>query len=126
MDSSPKVIVITGASAGIGAALAELVGQRGGAPVLAARREPELRAVAARCGEHALPLVADVTQRAEVERLRDEALARFGHIDVWVNNAGRGITRHVSQLTDEDFDEIMRVNVKIGRASCRERVSSPV
>ena len=112
MDSSPKVIVITGASAGIGAALAELVGQRGGAPVLAARREPELRTVAARCGEHALPLVANVAQRDDAERLRDAALQRFGRIDVWVNNAGRGITRPVSQLTDEDFDEIMRVNVK--------------
>jgi len=40
------------------------------------------------------------------------ALAKFGHIDVWVNNAGRGISRLVSELTDEDIDEMMLVNVK--------------
>jgi NAD(P)-dependent dehydrogenase (short-subunit alcohol dehydrogenase family) len=42
----------------------------------------------------------------------DAAIERFGQIDVWVNNAGRGITRPVSDLTDEEFDEMMRVNVK--------------
>ncbi len=42
----------------------------------------------------------------------DAALARFGRIDVWVNNAGRGITRPVSELTDDDLDEMMLVNVK--------------
>ena len=45
-------------------------------------------------------------------RSRDAALARFGRIDAWVNNAGRGITRPVAELTDEDFDEMMLVNVK--------------
>lgn len=107
-----KVVVITGASAGIGAALAELVGRKGGRPVLAARREPELRQVAARSGPEALPVVADVTRREDVQRVLDTALARFGQVDVWVNNAGRGITRLVSELTDEDIDEMMRVNVK--------------
>jgi NAD(P)-dependent dehydrogenase (short-subunit alcohol dehydrogenase family) len=107
-----KVVVITGASAGIGAALAELAGQKGWKVVLAARREPELRQVAARVGSEALPVTADVSRREDVQRLMDAALARFGQVDVWVNNAGRGISKLVSQLTDEDFDEMMRVNVK--------------
>jgi NAD(P)-dependent dehydrogenase (short-subunit alcohol dehydrogenase family) len=107
-----KVVVITGASAGIGAALAELIGRKGGRPVLTARREPELRQVAARSGPEALPVVADVTRREDVQRVLDAALGRFGRVDVWVNNAGRGITRLVSELTDEDLDEMMRVNVK--------------
>jgi NADP-dependent 3-hydroxy acid dehydrogenase YdfG len=107
-----KVIVITGASSGIGAALAVLVGQRGAIPVLVARRERELSEVAARCGSQALPIVADVAVRDDVERVVAQTLARKGRIDVWVNNAGRGITRFVSELTDEDFDEMMRVNVK--------------
>jgi short-subunit dehydrogenase len=47
-----------------------------------------------------------------VEHLRDEALRVFEHVDVWVNNAGRGISRSVLDLTDEDFDTIMTVNVK--------------
>lgn len=107
-----KVVVITGASSGIGAALAEKVGAAGGTPVLVARREKELREVAARCGVEALVVAADVTRRAEVAGVLDQAIARFGRIDVWVNNAGRGITKAVSQLTDDDFDEMMRVNVK--------------
>jgi NADP-dependent 3-hydroxy acid dehydrogenase YdfG len=107
-----QVIVVTGASGGIGAELARLVGQRGARPVLAARRERELEAAAAAAGPEALAVVADVTRRDHVQRILDAALARFGQVDVWVNNAGRGITRPVTALTDEDFDEMMLVNVK--------------
>jgi NAD(P)-dependent dehydrogenase (short-subunit alcohol dehydrogenase family) len=80
--------------------------------VLAARRERELGEVVKQSGSQVLPVVADVTRREEVERILETALSRFGHIDVWVNNAGRGITRPVAELSDEDFDEMMRVNVK--------------
>ncbi len=107
-----KVVVITGASSGIGAALAQMLGARGDAVVLVARREPALRAVAARCGDRALVAAADVTRREDVRRVVREALARFGRVDVWVNNAGQGISRQPSQLTDEDLDEMVRVNVK--------------
>src|SRR5215471_2803238 len=107
-----KVVAITGASSGIGAALAELLAKQGASVALIARREDLLRAVAARCGERALPIVADVTNRAEVKRAVNETLRRFGRLDVWVNNAGRGITRPPSELTDEDVDDMMRVNVK--------------
>ena len=108
-----KVIVITGASAGIGRALAELAAQRNARGiVLAARREGELAAVAAQLGDRALAVPTDVTRRADNEQLRDRALARFGHIDVWVANAGRGITRAVSELSDTDLDEMIAINVK--------------
>lgn len=107
-----RVIFITGASAGIGAALADLVARRGAHPVLVARREPELRAVAARSGPDALALVADVTRRADFVRAFETAVAHFGKVDALVNNAGRGITRLVSELEDDDFDEMMLVNVK--------------
>ena len=107
-----RVVVITGASGGIGAVLAERVAQQGGSPVLAARREAQLNEVAERCGDSALVVVTDVTRRADVERVLDAALQRFGHVDVWVNNAGRGITQLVSQLTDDEFDDMIRVNVK--------------
>jgi NADP-dependent 3-hydroxy acid dehydrogenase YdfG len=107
-----RVVVITGASAGIGAALAELVAMRGGRPVLVARGADRLKQVAARCGAGALPVVADVTRRVDVQRILAESVARHDHVDVWVNNAGRGITRPVSELTDEDLDEMMSVNVK--------------
>jgi NADP-dependent 3-hydroxy acid dehydrogenase YdfG len=108
-----KVIVITGASSGIGAALAEVIAGRGAKGlVLAARRHDELTAVAARLGDSALAVVTDVTRRGDVEALRDRALERFGQIDAWVGNAGRGITRSVTQLTDADLDDMMTINVK--------------
>jgi NADP-dependent 3-hydroxy acid dehydrogenase YdfG len=107
-----KVVVITGGSAGIGAALGELVARRGARVVLAARRAPALSAVARRCEGRAIPIVADVTVRADVRRAVSEVLERLGHIDVWVNNAGQGITRAPTELTDEDIDEMIRVNVK--------------
>src|SRR6266850_4925692 len=95
-----KVVVITGASGGIGAETARLIAQRGGRAVLAARREPQLLEVAATCGPDAVAVVADVTRREEVQGILAQALSRFGHVDVWINNAGRGITRSVAELTD--------------------------
>ncbi len=106
-----KVIVLTGASGGIGAALALQLGRQGHRLVLAARRENPLKEVAGQIGE-AMAVTADVTRRADVERVRDRALDAFGHVDVWVNNAGRGITRKVLDLTDDEFDQMMAVNVK--------------
>ena len=107
---SHQVIVITGASAGIGAALAQQAAAEGARVVLAARRERELGEVAKRCG--GLPVVADLTVKADADRLAKTALEKHGQIDVWVNNAGRGITRLVSQLTSDDVDQMVSANVK--------------
>jgi NAD(P)-dependent dehydrogenase (short-subunit alcohol dehydrogenase family) len=106
-----KVIVITGASAGIGAALATQLSAAGARVALVARTEPALLAVAAQCAG-SLPIVGDVTRRADHARVVEAALAHFGHVDVWVNNAGRGITKKPSELTDDDLDEMFTVNVK--------------
>ena len=106
------VVVITGASSGIGEALAVHLAQNGAAVALVARRAELLQAVCERCGPHALAVVADMTRRPDAERAAAEAIARFGHLDVWINNVGRGITRPPTELTDEDIDEMMRVNVK--------------
>jgi NADP-dependent 3-hydroxy acid dehydrogenase YdfG len=110
--SQSKTIVVTGASGGIGAALAIRLGADGHRVALAARREAELNEVAKRVGSNSLVVPTDVTRRADVQRLRDRALEAFGHVDVWVNNAGLGITRPVLELSDEDFDSIMAANVK--------------
>ena len=107
-----KVIVITGASAGIGAETAKLLGAEGHKIVLAARREIELKDVAAKSGEDALTVACDVTKRDEVDALKDAALNHFGHVDVWINNAGRGIEKRVLELSDDDVDQIIAVNVK--------------
>ena len=109
---SEKIVVITGASSGIGAALGVHLAARQDCPVLVARRADALEAVAAQCAGRTKSIAADMTDRAAVRRVVEQTLAAFGRIDVWVNNVGRGITRMPSELTDEDVDEVMRVNVK--------------
>jgi NAD(P)-dependent dehydrogenase (short-subunit alcohol dehydrogenase family) len=108
-----KVIVITGASMGIGAALAIEVAKRGAkGVVLASRREADLAKVAAQVGPAAFAVQTDVTLRGDLERLRDKTLERFGQLDVLVNNAGRGITRLVADVTDDDIDDMISTNLK--------------
>jgi NADP-dependent 3-hydroxy acid dehydrogenase YdfG len=108
-----KVIVITGASEGIGAVTAEHLAGRGAKVVLAARRPEKLAEVVTRIGgERALAVTTDVTRRADNERLRDQAIERFGRLDVWIANAGRGISRPVAELTDDDVDEMVTINLK--------------
>lgn len=104
-----KIVVITGASSGIGEALAKTCAARGAKLVLAARREAELARVGKPLG--ATIVVADVTKRDDNDRIRDAAV-KLGGLDVWVANAGRGISRTVSQLTEDDVDEMIAVNVK--------------
>ena len=107
-----RVVVITGASAGIGEQIAVELGRRGDALVLAARNVEALERVAAAIGPRTHVVRADVTRRLDVERIRDDAIRAFGHVDVWINNAGKGIVRSVLDLTDEDVDEMMAVNLK--------------
>ena len=107
-----KVIVITGASRGIGAATARLLAARGHSLALAARGRERLDQVVGDCGEMAIGVVTDVTDRAQVKALVAKSIDRFGPVDVWINNAGQGITREPSQLTDDDVDTMVQVNIK--------------
>jgi short-subunit dehydrogenase len=110
-----KTVVITGASGGIGAALAGVLASDHHNLALVGRREKELNAVgsdAQKRGARVACIVADVTRRSDVESIARETIERFGGFDVWVNNAGRGITRNVLDLSDADLDEMYAVNVK--------------
>lgn len=110
-NGQERVVVVTGASAGIGAALSALLAAQGHSVALLARRRDVLNEIAAKCGARAQAVVVDMTRRDEVARAAANVVARFDHIDVWVNNAGVGITRMPSQLTDEDVETMMRANV---------------
>lgn len=107
-----RIVVITGASGGIGATVARHLAGQGELVVLVARRQAALEAVARDCGSSALVVPADATHREDLRRVVRESLARFGRIDVWINNVGQGITRMPSELTDDDVDAMMLVNVK--------------
>jgi len=108
-----KVVVVTGASSGIGAALGKLLASKGAKVVLAARNVEGLNAVAAQCNpDNVLVHRCDVTKREDHEALLQAAITRFGRVTCWVNNAGLGISRNVLDLSDEDVDTILAVNLK--------------
>ena len=91
-----QVVVITGASSGIGRETAVMLGQRGASVVLAARNEAALREVAKeikRLGGVAEVAVTDVAEWPQVEHLAQAAVDWFGRIDTWVNNAAVSTTR---------------------------------
>lgn len=111
-----KVVLITGASEGIGAATAVAFAREGARLVLAARSLPRLEAVAAQCREanrevDLLCQSTDVGQRIEVDALVAAALQRFGQLDVVVANAGMTMWSRLDALTDLDvLERLMRVN----------------
>lgn len=108
-----QVIVITGASSGIGLATARMAAARGARIVLAARNGEalaEIRAEIERQGGEALDVVTDVSDRAQVEALARAAIARYGRIDTWVNDAGLSIIGRLEQVEDSDHRRLFDVN----------------
>lgn len=114
MSLTGKVVVVTGGSSGIGAALGKKLVSQGAKVVLAARNLEALNAVADSCEnrENVFVQQCDVTRRADHEVLLAAALERFGTISCWVNNAGVGISRSVMELTDDDVDSMITLNTK--------------
>jgi NADP-dependent 3-hydroxy acid dehydrogenase YdfG len=110
MDIRDSVIVITGASAGIGAATARAASRAGARLVLAARREDRIADLADELGD-AIAVRCDVTDQAQVDALVEAALRRFGRIDVLVNNAGQGLQATIEQLDLDDFRAVLDLNL---------------
>ncbi|MFR9728907.1 SDR family oxidoreductase [Saccharopolyspora sp. MS10] len=110
-----KIVAITGASSGIGAATALELAGRGAAVVLGARRTDRLDALAARireAGGRAEVLAVDVTRRADLEALVALAVDRFGQLDVLVGNAGVARTAPVASLDVDDWELMIDVNLR--------------
>lgn len=113
MDYSGRVVIVTGASSGIGRQLALDFAERGSRLVISARRGDLLRNVAELCrgeGVEVEMMVGDLAERAFAESMVARALERFGRLDVLVNNAGVPKHKHFYDVTPEDIDYTMRVN----------------
>src|SRR4051812_6146590 len=110
MDIRDSVVVITGASSGIGAATARAASAAGARVVLAARREDRVRALAEELGD-AVAVRCDVTDRVQVDALVRAALDAFGRIDVLVNNAGQGLQATVEQIGLDDLRAVLELNL---------------
>jgi NADP-dependent 3-hydroxy acid dehydrogenase YdfG len=110
-----KIVVITGASSGLGEATARMLCAQGATVVLGARRAERIAALAdelVRGGGRALALQTDVTRSAEVQRLVDAAVEKYGRIDVMINNAGLMPSSPLERLKIADWDQMIDVNIK--------------
>ncbi|HEV2072657.1 MAG TPA: SDR family oxidoreductase, partial [Thermomicrobiales bacterium] len=108
------VVVVTGASSGIGRATAHEFANKGSSLVLAARSESELQEVVAECeqrGAKAVAVPTDVTDEAAVLALSQRAIDAFGRIDVWVNNAAVSFFGKLHEVPMEDFRRVFETNV---------------
>lgn len=121
-----KVAIVTGASRGIGRAIAERYAAEGARVVVnyAAREDAAREVVAAieAAGGQAIAVAADVSQKADVDRLVAATLDQWGRIDILVNNAGVHIAKGVLETTEDDWDRTMAVNLK-GPYLCSKAVA---
>lgn len=104
-----KVVIVTGGGTGIGAAVARQLASAGDRVVICGRRETPLRAVAEGTGAHVV--VSDVSEQAGVAKVVDETLATFGRLDGLVINHGIIHVGRVDEVTPEEWDETLRVNL---------------
>jgi NADP-dependent 3-hydroxy acid dehydrogenase YdfG len=110
-----KVVIITGASSGLGEATAKRLAASGAKLMLAARREDRLKelvAVITKSGGTATYRVTDVVNRAQVQTLAKETLTTYGRIDVLINNAGLMPLSPLKQVKVEEWDQMIDVNIK--------------
>ncbi len=107
-----KVCIVTGSANGIGLSIAERFLSEGAIVLIADLNADQAEIEAARLGEKAFARYVDVTSSESVKYLIDQAVERFGKIDVLVNNAGLGVAANVVDTTEEDFDRVISVNLK--------------
>jgi NAD(P)-dependent dehydrogenase (short-subunit alcohol dehydrogenase family) len=110
-----KVAMVTGASSGIGAAIARGLATEGATVALVARRADRLDQVAAAIGATggaAIPIPADVTVEAEIERVFGALVERGGQLDILVNNAGTAIRGPIDELPIEDWERVIAINLR--------------
>jgi short-subunit dehydrogenase len=113
MDYHRKVVIVTGASSGIGYEAAKAFAQRGAIVVAVARREALLQKLIDECrgaSPESYYVAGDLGERAVAERLIDEAVQRHGRLDILVNNAAISKHKHTYHTTAEEADLVMRVN----------------
>jgi len=113
MDFRAKVAVVTGASSGIGKVTAVTLAQAGATVVATARRENLLQDVSAACREYSSDschMAGDLGDKAFAERLVEETVARFGRIDILVNNAAVPMHRPLYEISAADAEDVMRIN----------------
>ena len=111
VNSDGQVVIITGASSGIGTALAQAFSQRGSKVTLVARRLHRLREVARGCSGEVLIVAADLVTESDRRSAISRALDRWGRIDILFNNAGLGMYGDFLTTTKSDWRQLFEINL---------------
>lgn len=125
-DLTGKVALITGGSKGLGKAMARGMAEAGANVIISSRHENELqsslREILNGTKSEGHYIVADMSKRLEVKRLAEESLAKMSKVDILVNNVGIGMPQGIDQITDEEWDQTIEVNLNSTMALTRELV----
>ncbi len=123
-DLTGKTALITGASGGIGAEIAKSLHAQGAHVVLHGTRREKLELLASELGERASIVTANLSDRAAVATLFDEATAATGEVNILVNNAGITRDNLAMRMKDEDWDDVLEVNMTATMTLCRSALRS--
>ncbi|MDQ1718645.1 MAG: hypothetical protein QOE89_2598 [Pseudonocardiales bacterium] len=121
-DLTGRTAVVTGATRGLGRAFAVALAEAGADIVIVGRdaeAAAEVEAQLSELGRQSLIVLADLTSRSEIENVRDRALERFGSVEVLINNAGTCVHRPALEVTDEQWRQVMDINVDAVWMSCQ-------
>ena len=110
-DLSGKTALVTGATGGIGAAIARILHKAGAQVAISGRQADKLAALAAELGERAHIIPCDLADKVAVGKLIDEAVAKLGRVDILVNNAGMTKDNLFAVMKDEQWDDVIAVNL---------------
>lgn len=123
-----KIAIITGGNSGVGAATAELFAKEGAKVIISARRQAQLEEVAAKIeaqGGEVMPIVSDISKAEDAKALVEAVMAKYGRIDVLINNAGvldSGL-KAIDKFTDDDMNRVIDINTKGTMCMLREVTS---
>jgi short-subunit dehydrogenase len=106
-----QVVIVTGASSGIGAALVKVFSKKGAHVVLVARRRNRLEEVSQECAGESLIVIADLTKEADRKSVIQQTLDRWGRIDILINNAGRGMYGRFAASSETDWRQLFEINL---------------
>ncbi|GCD88051.1 short-chain dehydrogenase [Nocardioides sp. LS1] len=120
VDLTGRTAVVTGGAHGIGLAVCRRLREAGADVVLADKSADAAQRAASELGARCFPAHVDVRDGASIDALADLALARFGTLDVWVNNAGTYPRQALLDITDDDWDEVHRLNLRGAFIGSRE------
>ena len=121
-SNQKRVAIVTGGGSGIGLAIAEKFTQHGIETVIVGRDEEKLKKTKAQLGKHCYPMICDVSNLASVPALIEKVITKFGQIDILVNNAGINMKKEFTEVTDEEFQQVITTNLCSVFAISREVV----